>query len=306
MPKNIRPYGWFDTGDPDYKDTTVAERRQMQNTWDLLEQQEISNKLKEQELELEKQKLIQKEESDERLAQAILDNKTKELQEAIELQYMKQEHDLYMRNLGLCDKLNISYDLLSKFKQYLNQSDYDNELELLHNEIRDKETYLKTLHSNSPKDNNTELWSKERELQDKENYVNNITFNFLHPIKTLEYNKRIKELRKEIHELKRETTKKYKQRRNEYNEQIQKINKFIKDKNQKIQELVKLQTQQIYAKYMNFIEFRKNNYNKEIETLFTQIELGVYIIDVKDIKKQGTIEDYINYITIELNKKVRE
>ena len=57
---------------------------------------------------------------------------------------------------------------------------------------------------------------------------------------------------------------------------------------------------------MNFIEFRKNNYNKEIETLFTQIELGVYIIDVKDIKKQGTIEDYINYITIELNKKVRE
>ena len=303
MPKNIRPYGWFDTGDPAYKGTTVAERRQMQNTWDLLEQQEIANKLKEQELELEKQKLIQKEESDERLAQAILDNKTKELQEAIELQYMKQEHDLYMRNLSLCDKLNISYDLLSKFKQYLNQSDYDNELKLLHNEIRDKESYLKTLHRNAPKDDNIELWSKERELQDKENNVNKLSFNIFHPIKTLLYNRRINELKREIHELKRETTKEYKQRRAEYNEQIQKINKFIKDKNQKIQELIKLQSQQIYTKYMDFIEFRKNNYNKELETLFTQIELGVYIIDEKDIKKQGTIKDYMNYITKVLNKK---
>lgn len=303
MPKNIRPYGWFDTGDPDYKGTTVAERRQMQNTWDLLEQQEISNKLKEQELELEKQKLIQKEESDEKLAQVILDNKTKELQQIAELQYMKQEHDLYMRNLSICDKLNISYNLLLKFKQYLDQSDYDNELELLHNEIRDKETYLRTLYNNAPKDNNTELWGKERELQDKENCVNNFTFNLLHPIKTVSYNKKIIELRKEIHELRRETTKEYKRRKAEYNEQIQKINKFIKDKNQEIQKLVKLQSQQIYEKYMNFIEFRKNNYNKEIETLFSQIELGVYIIDTKEIKNQGTIDNYIDYITELLNKK---
>lgn len=303
MPKNIRPYGWFDTGDPDYKGTTVAERRQMQNTWDLLEQQEISNKLKEQELELEKQKLIQKEESDEKLAQVILDNKTKELQQIVELQYMKREHDLYMRNLSLCDKLNISYNILLKFKQYLDQSDYDNELELLHNEIRDKETYLRTLYNNAPKDNNTELWSKERELQDKENCVNNFIFNLLHPIKTVSYNKKIIELRREIHELRRETTKEYKRRKAEYNEQIQKINKFIKDKNQKIQKLVKLQSQQIYEKYMNFIEFRKNNYNKEIETLFSQIELGVYIIDTNEIKNQGTIDNYIDYITELLNKK---
>ena len=54
---------------------------------------------------------------------------------------------------------------------------------------------------------------------------------------------------------------------------------------------------------MNFIEFRKNNYNKEIETLFSQIELGVYIIDTKEIKNQGTIDNYIDYITELLNKK---
>lgn len=45
MPKNSRPGGIFGNLDYDMKGTTLAERRQMQNTWDLLAEQEKANEL---------------------------------------------------------------------------------------------------------------------------------------------------------------------------------------------------------------------------------------------------------------------
>ena len=57
-----------------------------------------------------------------------------------------------------------------------------------------------------------------------------------------------------------------------------------------------------YNKYMNFIEFRKNHYNKEIELLFKKLNLPVFVIDYKDIKQEGTINDYKDYIATEILK----
>ena len=49
MPRNRRPQSYI-VSNPDYQNTTIEQRRQMQNTWDLLEQQEIANDLAQQKL----------------------------------------------------------------------------------------------------------------------------------------------------------------------------------------------------------------------------------------------------------------
>ena len=48
--------------------------------------------------------------------------------------------------------------------------------------------------------------------------------------------------------------------------------------------------------YKDFMEFRQNHYNEEIEDLFEKLDLHLFRIKDKDIKNTGTIKDYKTYI----------
>ena len=54
MAINRRPSGWLYNGDPDYKGTTVAERRAIQNQIDIEDQLIKNNKLLEEQIEQDK------------------------------------------------------------------------------------------------------------------------------------------------------------------------------------------------------------------------------------------------------------
>lgn len=75
MAINRRPSGWLYNGDPDYKGTTVAERRAIQNQIDIEDQLIKNNKLLEEQIEQDKKlqriqraKLLQEEREEEREA----------------------------------------------------------------------------------------------------------------------------------------------------------------------------------------------------------------------------------------------
>lgn len=70
MPQNRRPPGWLPNGDPDWDGTTVAERRQAQNTYDLLVEQEKANELAKEKLQQDRENARLARENAERIAEA--------------------------------------------------------------------------------------------------------------------------------------------------------------------------------------------------------------------------------------------
>lgn len=77
----------------------------------------------------------------------------------------------------------------------------------------------------------------------------------------------------------------------------------IKVLENKISEITKERSQVYYQRLMDFIEFRKNHYNEDLETLFHLLQLPIFIIDQKDIKNKGTRSDYIEYMSKKLSQK---
>ena len=120
MPNNRRPPGWFNS-DPNWENTTIAQRRQAQNTWDLLAEQEKSNQIAEEKLEIEKEKLEYMKQKD--LKQN--DNNTSiSNKETLSMDKFKQLH--------LSNSVGINYSELELFFGILEHGN----IELL-NEIQD-------------------------------------------------------------------------------------------------------------------------------------------------------------------------
>lgn len=82
------------------------------------------------------------------------------------------------------------------------------------------------------------------------------------------------------------------------NDHSKEIKKLYKECDRITQERQKLS----FERTMNFIQFRQNHYNEELETLFPLINLPVFVINQKDIKGTGTRQDYVEYISEQLNK----
>lgn len=311
MPNNRRPQGYLVT-DIDYQGTTIAERRQMQNTWDLLEQQEIANKLTAEKIKqdsinakLQAEATIQaaKEAVDREYDNKIRLENQKFLNE-LELELIRQNHDKLMRYNQLCDKYNLNYDDIKEITNYLNKRNpkIDNEIEKNKIELSKVRQRLNKLKNPITQYNQERLSIKGQ--------INKLNYKIANYVKDTSFI------------IKLFNNKKYKNKLNIYKDEINLLNKrlqeldikldniddteytnrrnLIMDKinlyTNKIDELENKNNEYIADNYKEFAQFRSNHYNEEIEDLFEKLDLHLFKIKDDDIKKKGTIEDYRKYI----------
>ena len=178
MPNNRRPPGWFNS-DPNWENTTIAQRRQAQNTWDLLAEQEKSNQIAEEKLEIEKEKLEYMKQKD--LKQN--DNNTSiSNKETLSMDKFKQLH--------LSNSVGINYSELELFFGILEHGN----IELL-NEIQDIK--LKIQNSNNEEER-YKLEDKIMSLELKnEKFKEDVYIKFI-IFRANYYNKRMEELFKQL------------------------------------------------------------------------------------------------------------
>jgi len=178
MPNNRRPPGWFNS-DPNWSDTTIAERRQAQNTWDLLAEQEKSNQIAREKLELEKEKFEYMKKKD--LKQD--DNNTSiSNEETLNIDKFKQLH--------LSNSVGINYSELELFFGLLEHGN----IELL-DEIQDIKSKIQNSNNEEERyklEDKIESLELENEKFKEDVYVKFIIFRANH------YNKRMEELFKEL------------------------------------------------------------------------------------------------------------
>lgn len=124
MPKNKRPGGLFGDWEYGWQDTTLNERIQAQNQWDLLEAQEEANRIAQQKIDEDKK-------NTEKIAEAIREVERKyENQEDLEelkseyyeeLEELRLETKNQKKYYKLCSKLDVDYDELEEFYQLLSK-----------------------------------------------------------------------------------------------------------------------------------------------------------------------------------------
>lgn len=171
MPNNRRPPGWLN-GDPDYEGTTIAERRQMQNTGDLLAEQEKANQIEQEKLEYIKQKDLKQNENN--------FNKGKEQIQDIEK----------IKQLCLCNSVGVSYSELELFFEILENGN----IELL-NKIQDIK--LKLQNNNNEQEKYKLEYEQEAIILENENFKEKVYSNFV-IFRANHYNNKMERLFKEL------------------------------------------------------------------------------------------------------------
>lgn len=290
MPRNVRPSGWYYDGNPDYKNTTVAERRQMQNTWDLLAEQEKANELTQEKIRQEKinnDNLIDAIDRNNLMNKKINDDNNNALKEIenMKLQRLKLEH-FYK----ICENEGIDYDDIELFFQKLQEPDpvIMNKINILNKELEDlnaKYSYKQQTKYNEYVNSYNKVLIKLRETEDDLDNISIFTKLF-NKNKIIKLEKKKSSLQNKIDELKNILD----------NYEIQEFDIDIKyeDINKTIKNLNEQNKQYIYNKCIDFLNFRKNHYNKEIELLFKKLNIAP--LDTKEIIKTGSKKDYIEYI----------
>ena len=128
MPNNRRPDGWI-VSNPDWEGTTRAQRRQAQDTWDLLAEQEKAN-------ELSKQKIEEDRENAKRIAEATkqaekdryeneLDLEIRRQVSERQIEESRQDHEELMRQKKMCEVLGMDYDEILIFKDRIDNWNID-------------------------------------------------------------------------------------------------------------------------------------------------------------------------------------
>lgn len=290
MPRNVRPSGWYYDGNPDYKNTTVAERRQMQNTWDLLAEQEKANELTQEKIRQEKinnDNLIDAIDRNNLMNKKINDDNNNALKEIenMKLQRLKLEH-FYK----ICENEGIDYDDIKLFFQKLQEPDpvIMNKINILNKELEDlnaKYSYKQQTKYNEYVNSYNKVLIKLRETEDDLDNVSIFTKLF-NKNKIIKLEKKKSSLQNKINELKN-ILDNYEIQESDIDIKYEDINKTIKNLNEQ-------NKQYIYNKCISFLNFRKNHYNKEIELLFKKLNIAP--LDTKEIIKTGSKKDYIEYI----------
>lgn len=301
MPRNPRPGGLFGDMEYGWNGTTLNERIQAQNQWDLLAEQERANEINEERLRIEKERLAQqqKEYKDSMQAAKLVDESNKQKIKSMEV----------LRLMQLCDNVGTDFNDIATFAiKYFESVDintiqqYNNQINQISKEIQNIQNSLYTT-----MDNALEQIHKRR--QGLQTYINmlrkkirkqGIIRKLLYPE---EYNNKKRELQK--------AQKQYNALDKQEEETIKYIqeneSKIIEDKQNKIQ-LKQQQIQQIQEqkdKYINytmeqqnqfkndFNEFRTQHYNEDMEMLFRKLNIK---FDKVQYTKTGTVKDYNRYI----------
>lgn len=301
MPRNPRPGGIFGDWGYGWEGTTLNERIQAQNVWDLLAEQEKANKINEQRLEIEQQKLqhdIQKE-KDNLKAAKLIDESNKQNIKTMQV----------LRLIQLCDNLGTDFNDIATFAiKYFEQpsmeklQDYQNKIDTIQNEIYTLQNNLDNTLENALK----QIEQRRRNLQccikevkkkiKKQGIINRL----LYPTQYKNKKQQLDKLQQQYNNLDKQEQ-----------ETIRYINtnesKIMKDKQDKIQQkqqqIQKLQEQKTnYINYVlehqkqfknDFNTFRTNHYNDDMEMLFRKLNIP---FDKVQCKKEGTIKDYNRYI----------
>ena len=258
MPRNQRPSGLFGEFDYGWEGTTLNERIQAQNQWDLLAEQEKANQIEQEKLEFMKEQAYKKERAE------------------VEKKQLADFLDIITNS---CNKIGLDGELLIQFITLFSVDPDNSEEETLKEAIKINKAYidLQTL----PK----EIQNLKKEKFHK--YTLNIKKRFAEKEQYNELNNQIQT-----------KTKKYKNLVKEYisydeDETIsdwqERIEKFTK-------ELEKLRAKKENSKLLlkDFNKFRETHYNQDIELLFKRLDLYINL-DKVECKQEGTIEDYKQY-----------
>lgn len=290
MPNNRRPSGWLYNGDPDYKGTTVAERRHMQNTWDLLAEQEKANQIELEKIEQDRinnNNLIDTIERSNKLNKLMNEANNKALLETERLKTERLQLEHYYK---ICDDIGIDYEDIKLFLNNLEKSNSVIDLKL--NELYVQLDILKNKKYNKKHDKYNEYVNSYNriliKLQNTKQELDTLSIftKLFNKSKLFKLEQKKNGLQNKLNELK-DIIENYQPEEDNTSIEIEKINK-------QINELLNSNKQYILDKYNNFINFRKNHYNKDMEILFKK--LNITPLNKEDINKIGTKEDYINYI----------
>lgn len=123
MPKNPRPSGLFGDLDYGWKGTTLNERIQAQNQWDLLEAQEKANELEEEKLAMQEEMLEEERRNADKIADATRKAEEDRKKHQLDLEEMHQNYDKEMRYNKLCDDLGLDYEDLCDLELLFNYND---------------------------------------------------------------------------------------------------------------------------------------------------------------------------------------
>lgn len=301
MPRNARPGGLFGDWDYGWNGTTLNERIQAQNVWDLLAEQEQANKINQQRLEIEQQRLQhdkQVEKDNLKAAKLIEESNNNN----IKTMYV-------LRLIQLCDSIGTDFNDIGTFAiKYLEQpnteklQEYQNKINIIQNEIYTLQNNLDNTLENAlqqieQRRENLQYRIKEIKKQIKKQGILNKLLN------STQY----KNKKQQLNKLQQQYNNLDKQEQETINYITTNEDKIIKDKQEKIQQkqqqIQKLQEQKTnYINYTSkqqkqfkndFNKFRTYHYNEDMEMLFRKLNIP---FDKVQCKKEGTVQDYNRYI----------
>lgn len=268
MPRNQRPGGLFGEFDYGWEGTTLNERIQAQNIWDLLEAQEKANQIEQEKLNLMKEQAYEN-----------------SLSQEEEL----QDQEDYRRRL--CEDLGISY---IDFKEFLSIYNIDKEeikRQIILESIKEGQKVIDQL-----KENLENLEPNTKKLKRKVERIKSENTKLSKSIISRSFNRaKIKDNEETIAAIEAQI----KKVEDEFKNSKDNIKAEIEDKIKKY--TININELQDYLNKPNdmktlkqdFEEFRKNHYNKDIELLFKR--LGIELPKLEVSQDRGTIEEYKEY-----------
>lgn len=273
MSRNQRPTGLFGEFDYGWEGTTLNERIQAQNIWDLLDAQEKANQIEQEKLNLMKEQAHEN-----------------SLSQKEELQDQdKQDQEDYRRRL--CEDLGISY---IDFKEFLSIYNIDKEeikRQIILESIEEGQKVIDELKENleNLKPNTKKLKRKVEQIKSENIKLSkSIISRSLNRAKIKDNEETITAIEAQIKTVEGEFETSKDTIKEEINNKIEKYTASIKELQNYLDNFSKEKSMK-----QDFEEFRKNHYNKDIELLFKRLNVELPKLEVSQDK--GTIEEYKEY-----------
>lgn len=277
MPSNSRPTMF----DPVWGKRSLAEIEAAQNQWDLVKAQEEANEIARSQ-----------------------SNNIINLESYDSEDYWQEQNDKFREYLrtSICDIIGIDYDNMMEFIDRLENSDaiVKRDKESLINNIKWLEDTIKSCNEllADPSKITIDTSEKEKHIKQLEEHNKQLSKSFLSRLlnkSIIAYNiKTINSIKADI-ESEKEDIKNNPQK---YIDNVKgnkaDAQKYLK---QYKSDLKKLESSDIKKDFNNF---RKTHYNKQMEETFRTFQ--VELPEIKDIKNQGTVNDYVKYIEKVLGK----
>lgn len=277
MPSNSRPTMF----DPVWSKRSLAEIEAAQNQWDLVKAQEEANEIARSQ-----------------------SNNIINLESYDSEDYWQEQNDKFKKYLrtSICDIIGIDYDDMMEFIDRLENSDaiVKRDKESLINNIKWLEDTIKSCDEllADPSKITIDTSEREKHIKELEEHNKQLSKSFLSRLlnkSIIAYNiKTINSIKADI-ESEKEDIKNNPQK---YIDNVKgnkaDAQKYLK---QYKSDLKKLESSDIKKDFNNF---RKTHYNKQVEETFRAFQ--VELPEIKDIKNQGTVNDYVKYIEKVLGK----